>query len=113
MTRLVFTHLFQVLAPEAYCTKELIQLLILLPPSSSPTSPIATTFGRLGTTIFGCWQGMHAATGHADGNKSITNLAHNNTPVSASLDGGTNCCQLGFPIGVDMICAFPRSWPHD
>ena len=107
-TRSSATYLLQILSPKAHVPKELVELLVLLPPPRPAASPITATLGRLRPTLFR-GKRMHTTTSDADGDESVANLAHNDAPVCAALDRGANCCQFGFPIGSDVICAFPES----
>ena len=104
-TRSSATYLLQILSPKAHIPKELVELLVLLPPPRPAASPITATLGRLRPTLLR-GKRMHTTTSDADGDESVTDLAHDDAPVCAPLDCSADCSQFRLPIRVYLVLVF-------
>ena len=55
---------------------------------------------------------MHTTTSDADGDESVTDLAHNDAPVCAPLDCSADCSQFSLPIGVYLVLVSQGTMRH-
>lgn len=46
---------------------------------------------------------MHTTAGNTDGNESVSNLPHDDSPVCASTDSSADGSEFGFPVRPDLV----------